>query len=240
MKDSLERKNIKTVYEDEALFVVFKPAGLAVETKRVAEEDLESILRKMYPKDSLSAITRLDQPVSGLVLIARTKEAAAALSRQLNEHKIKKMYRAFVSGSFSKDSKAGEKNSPEGFLKDYLVRDAKTNTSRVVLPGEKDYKIAKEAILFYREVFPGEVEIDLKTGRHHQIRVQLANAGHPILGDYKYGNATSIEETKAKGISQLMLFAEELTFFHPSTGEEVCVRKENVPAVGKNRFDKSI
>ena len=220
MNESAFIREMEIVYEDKVILVVNKPAGLAVETKRVAEEDLESILRKRYPQDkSLFVITRLDQPVSGLVLFARTKEAAADLSKQLLEHRIKKKYRAFISGSFKENGQA-----TEGILKDRLIKDARTNTSKVVHLNEKDYKIAKEAILFYREVSPGEAEIDLQTGRHHQIRVQLSNAGHPILGDYKYGNAASIEETKAKGISKLMLLAEELTFVHPLTGETVCVK----------------
>lgn len=213
---------VRIVYEDASLLVVDKPAGLAVETKRVAEEDLESLLKKRYPKDqSLSPITRIDQPVSGLVLFARTKEAAADLSRQLNEHTIRKKYRAFVSGSFE-SAKAAEERE----LRDRLMKDGRNNSSRVVKPGEKDYKNAKEAILFYKEVAPGELVIDLKTGRHHQIRVQLANAGHPILGDYKYGNAESVAETKEKGITKLMLFAEELSFRHPVTGKEICVRAD--------------
>ena len=220
MNESAFISEMEIVYEDKVILVVNKPAGLAVETKRVAEEDLESILRKRYPQDkSLFVITRLDQPVSGLVLFARTKEAAADLSKQLQEHRIKKKYRAFISGSFEKDGQ-----DTEGILKDRLIKDARTNISKVVHLNEKDYKIAKEAILFYREVSPGEAEIDLQTGRHHQIRVQLSNAGHPILGDYKYGNAASIEETKAKGIAKLMLLAEELTFVHSLTGETVCVK----------------
>ena len=88
---------VKIVYEDEYVLVADKPAGLAVETKRVAEEDLESLLRKRYPQDKcLFPITRIDQPVSGLVLFARTKRAAAELSRQLQEHTIQKKDTALI------------------------------------------------------------------------------------------------------------------------------------------------
>jgi len=211
---------IKIIFEDDSIVVIGKPAGIAVQTKKLAEEDAESFLRKhlkaegAVPKDGYPApITRLDQPVEGLVLFAKTKEAAANLTRQLNEHSMKKIYRADIYGSFE--------NIPRGTLRDRLLKDGKTNTSRVVLPGESGYADGKEASLNYEETAPGVLRIELITGRHHQIRVQLANAGHPILGDLKYGTAESKEESDRRGIARLMLTAEELHFNHPKTGERV-------------------
>jgi len=215
-------QELKILYEDEAILVVCKQAGLAVETKKIAEEDLESLLKKHLAKDGdrngkkqppyLAPINRLDQPVRGLVLFARTKEAAGKLSKDLTDGKITKIYRASVFGSF---------DEPEGTLKDTLVKDGKTNTSRVVKPGDSGYREGKEAILHYKEISPGEEEIRLLTGRHHQIRVQLANAGHPILGDNKYGNARSREESEKRRITQIALTAQKLIFDHPVSGKRM-------------------
>ena len=130
-------------YEDEDLLVVYKPAGLAVQTKKFAEEDLESLLRKQTKTAYLAPITRLDQPVEGLVLFAKTKEAAAKLSKQLNDHSMKKIYRATVYGSFGENAK--------GSLSDRLYKDGRTNTSKVVLPGDRDYAMGKDSSLNYEE-----------------------------------------------------------------------------------------
>ena len=214
-------------YEDDDVLVVLKPPGLAVETKRIGEEDLVSLLRK-YRKAmdggksdfSPAPINRLDQPVSGLVLFAKNRTAAAKLSEGLRDGDFTKVYRAAVSGSFEEK---------KGKLVSRLYKDAKTNTSKAVKPGDALYDKAKEAVLEYEEITPGEVIIRLYTGRHHQIRVQLSEAGHPILGDFKYGNASSMEEAKKKGITRLMLTACELSFPHPATKKRMTftVNKDN-------------
>ena len=201
-------KLMKILYEDESIVVIGKPAGLAVQTKNIAEEDALSLLRKETRSPYLAPINRLDQPVRGLVLFAKSKTSAAVLSKDLTLGKISKFYRAKVYGSFEKK---------EGELRDILYKDAKTNTSRVVKPGEWEYKDGKEAVLEYKETAPGELSIRLITGRHHQIRVQLANAGHPILGDVKYGNEESKAESKEKGIRTIALTAERLIINHPVT-----------------------
>ena len=215
-------QEVKILYEDKAILVACKKAGLAVETKKIAEEDLESILKKHLMSNGdfatrkqppyLAPINRLDQPVRGLVLFAKNREAAAILTKDLTDGKIEKIYHAAVFGSF---------DHPEGTLKDILIKDGKTNSSRVVLPGDKSYKDGKEAILHYKETSPGELEIRLITGRHHQIRVQLANAGHPILGDAKYGTAESKEESDKKEIRQISLTAQKLVFSHPVTKKQL-------------------
>lgn len=202
---------VKIIYEDAQILVAGKPAGLAVQTKKIAEEDLESLLRKKLKNSNLAPITRLDQPVEGLVLFAKTKEAAAKLTKQLTEHSMQKIYLAGIYGSFGEGAK--------GSLKDRLYKDGRSNTSKVVLPGDSCYAEGKDSALNYEEISPGELRIELLTGRHHQIRVQLANAGHPILGDTKYGSEKSREETARLGIKRLMLTAKELEFKHPVTGK---------------------
>lgn len=212
-------QNYKIILEDETILVVGKPAGLAVETRKPAEEDLESLLRKELSKRKsdqkgqppyLAPINRLDQPVRGLVLFAKTKAAAAALSKDLNAGAVTKIYRATVFGSFEKK---------EGRLKDVLVKDPKTNTSKVVTEKDPLFREGKTAELLYKETAPGELEIELLTGRHHQIRVQLSNAGHPILGDMKYASALSKEESDQRGIKEIALTAWKLRFKHPVTGK---------------------
>lgn len=206
-------QEVKILYEDDSILVACKPAGLAVETKKIAEEDLESILRKRLKQSPyLAPINRLDQPVRGLVLFAKSKASAAVLSKALTDGSISKIYKASVYGSFEEE---------EGTLKDVLYKDGKTNTSRVVKPGEKDFKDGKEAVLCYKQEAPGELEIRLITGRHHQIRVQLAHAGHPILGDNKYGSEESRAESAEKGIRAIALTAWKLSFLHPVTKKQL-------------------
>ena len=211
MKDKIE-----TIYEDDDIVVVAKSAGIAVQTKKLAEEDVQSLLRKQLKVKQLFPITRLDQPVEGLVLFAKTKEAAAKLTKQLNDHSMKKIYRAEIYGSFGENAK--------GTLKDRIYKDGRTNTSKVVTPGDANYNEGKDSVLEYEEIEPGVLRINLLTGRHHQIRVQLSNAGHPILGDKKYGTPESTSQAAGMGITRLMLTAEELEFTHPKTGERVNFR----------------
>ena len=219
--DDIKNRNITIYFEDDSVLVAGKPAGLAVQTRKIAEEDLESLLRKKISaggnsggKVFLSPVNRIDQPVEGLVLFAKTRQAADKLTGQLTRGEIRKIYEAEVYGTFPETEK-------KGCLKDKLYKDERTNISRVVNPGDKVFAKGKDAELFYEEVTPGKLKIRLITGRHHQIRVQLSHAGHPILGDFKYGTKESLEETKARGINRLMLTAKELTFKHPVSGEEM-------------------
>ena len=209
--------DIKVIYKDSEIIIVNKPAGIPVQTKNITQKDLESEIKKMLSAEGkkdpyLAVINRLDQPVSGLVLFARNKNAAAKLSDDLVKGRIDKYYRAEVLGEFEQK---------EGVLEDMLYKDAKANVSFRVDEKDPRYKEAKKAVLEYKEVSPGELEIKLITGRHHQIRVQLANAGHPILGDTKYGNEASKEEASKRGIKELKLKAYKLEINHPRTGERL-------------------
>ncbi|MBR1391440.1 MAG: RluA family pseudouridine synthase [Lachnospiraceae bacterium] len=199
----------KIIYEDSQLIVCVKPAGMAVQTRRVGEMDLYSeLMNHVAGKNEknvpyIGIVHRLDQPVEGVMVFAKTREAAAALNRQLQEYGFGKYYYAVTKGMPEPKS---------GTMTDYLRKDGKTNTSLVVdekTPG------AKKAVLNYEVLGQREdkslVRIQLKTGRHHQIRVQMAHAGCPLLGDRKYGTA-------GKGEPSLALCAYRLSFLHPTEG----------------------
>ena len=206
---------MEVLFEDDEILVVDKPAGIATQSKGIAARDLESECKK-YRKSKgevpeIYVVHRLDQPVSGILVFAKTKEAAAALTKGMKEDDFSKDYRATV----YKESqiKPGDK------LVDYLIKDGKTNTSCVV---PKNIPGAKEAILTYEteeeKDCTASLLVHLKTGRHHQIRVQLANAGMPILGDLKYGTPASISYSQDNKITNVKLCAYHLEFNHPKTG----------------------
>ena len=205
------------IYKDSEIIVVNKGAGVPVQTKSITQKDLESEMKKLLVSEGiknpyLAVINRLDQPVSGLVLFALNKNAAAKLSDDLIKGRIDKYYKAEILGEFERK---------EGVLEDMLYKDAKANVSYVTDEKSPHFKESKKAVLEYKEVSPGSLEIKLITGRHHQIRVQLAHAGHPLLGDTKYGTEESREETAKRGIKELKLKAYKLEINHPRTGERM-------------------
>ncbi|MBQ4275233.1 MAG: RluA family pseudouridine synthase [Lachnospiraceae bacterium] len=211
--------NLEIIYEDSNILIIYKPAGVPVQTASITSKDCISEIKNYLSKKGVknpyvAVINRLDQPVSGLVLFALDQKAAAKLSDDLQNGRIDKYYHAKVYGEFEEK---------EGTLTDVLYKDAKQNISMVVKEGDAHFKDGKKAILNYREVSPGELDIKLITGRHHQIRVQLASAGHPILGDLKYGTDESKEETKNKGIDRLQLTSYKLVFRHPTTKKELII-----------------
>ena len=165
----------------------------------------------------IGLVHRLDQPVSGLLVFAKTKEAAAFLSKQMDNGKFGKHYYAVVLGKPQKD---------KGVLEDYLYKDAHSNMTKVV---DKTFPEAKNAVLEYSTVktlwaIENDTEatlldIKLQTGRHHQIRVQLSNAGMPILGDTKYGSIRSKEFSRDSACRNVALCAYKLSFVHPVTKE---------------------
>lgn len=201
--------DFQIIYEDESLIVCRKPAGVAVQTKKLGQADMESLL-KNYRADKgeqpyIGVVHRLDQPVEGVMVFAKTKETAAALSRQIAAKLADKCYYAVVEGVPEKQRKT---------LVDYLVRDGRTNTSSVVMRGTPE---AKRAELSYEVAEQNGkravLRIRLETGRHHQIRVQLAHAGLPIVGDRKY----NFKENIAPSGGGLMLCSYKIGFKHPKT-----------------------
>lgn len=215
-------KQNRILYEDNDIIVCHKPAGIATQTARVGQADMVSeisnYLKTAHPERKsppyVGVVHRLDQPVEGILVFAANKAAAADLSRQAAGDSMKKEYLAVV---------CGENFPRAGELTDYLLKDGKTNTSRVVPPAVKD---AKEARLSYEVLSQGPsdtafVRVRLYTGRHHQIRVQMANAGMPLLGDRKYGGETAAVLSSQLGVREIALCAYRLAFTHPKTEERM-------------------
>lgn len=235
----------RILHEDNDIIVCHKPVGIATQTARVGQADMVSEIANYLAHGKMMSdghrlkdpvgkgldsgiekspyvgvVHRLDQPVEGILVFARNKQAAADLSRQAAGEEMKKEYLALVCGRDMQ--RAGE-------LKDYLLKDGKTNTSHVV-PAE--VKGAKEARLSYEVLWEKSpevlVKICLHTGRHHQIRVQMANAGMPLLGDHKYAGEEVLALSKELGIRETALCAYRLAFTHPKTGKrmEFAIRPE--------------
>lgn len=203
------------LYEDSDVIVCHKPASMATQTARIGEKDmlseLKNYLYSVNGHDSyVGLIHRLDQGVEGVLVFAKKPSAAANLSHQITEHAMKKSYYAVVYGDMKQQSAA---------LTDYLIKNSKDNLSRVV---SADTKGAKKAELNYRCIRSDEVrklhmlQIELITGRHHQIRVQLAHQGLPIVNDFKYGYYG--DKIGKDGIA---LCAYKLCFYHPVTRREM-------------------
>ena len=191
------------LYEDDSLIVVNKPAGLPVETRRLTETDLVSLMKTHVKGGYIAVINRLDQPVEGLLLFAKNKKSASALSKSLRSGQFEKIYLALVEGHFKEQS---------GTMTDRLLKDGRKNMSFT-----STAKQAKKAVLTYRVLEERKdaslLEIHLETGRHHQIRVQLSSRSHALLGDRKYGTGTSPAFPA--------LAAAKLSFPHPVTKERL-------------------
>lgn len=232
MTDFEKRGNImnnRIIYEDSDILVCYKASGMPVQSGRIGTQDMVSMLKNHLAEQSgkkgepyLGLVHRLDQPVEGLLVFAKTKQAAASLSAQVQNGIMKKYYRAVVCANVEAkavtgaQTEVGENMAEKVRLTDWLVKDNRTNSSCVVKEGTKD---AKKAVLEYKILKSvGDrslVEIELFTGRHHQIRVQMAATGMPLVGDRKY-NTT---ESAAKG--SVALCACRLEFVHPKTKKKM-------------------
>lgn len=235
----------RILYEDNDIIVCHKPAGIATQTARVGQADMVSEIANYLAVAGGSAashgtgnktghitggrpyvgvVHRLDQPVEGVLVFAKNRHAAAGLGRQIQENRMEKYYYAVV---------CGQKFESDGVLTDYLLKDGKTNTSRIVPP---EVKNAKKAVLDYRVVTKTTcmeetgaesshsialVEIRLHTGRHHQIRVQMSHSGMSLLGDYKYADAETLKISERMHIRETALCAYRLSFLHPRTGRRL-------------------
>ena len=204
---------LHVLYEDNHVLAVAKPAGLATmgaaagETTLLTEAKL--YLKQKYHKPGnvyLGVVSRLDALVTGVVVFARTSKAAQRLTDQFRTRTVEKTYWAIVEGTV--EPVAGECVA-------WVVKDERAERMRVVGP---QFPGAKEARLKYRRVAivhrDSLVEVELETGRKHQIRVQWADRGHPILGDAKYGSRRSFS-------SGIALHARRLVFMHPVQGEPI-------------------
>lgn len=201
---------INIIYEDNHLLVVEKPINIPVCEDETKDLDLLTILKK-YLKEKynkpgnvyLGLVHRLDRPVGGIMVFAKTSKAASRLSNQVREKQLSKIYYAVV------ENKLKQKDT----LKDYLIKNEKTNITTVTTKDK-----GKEAILNYEVLKTKDnlnlVKINLVTGRSHQIRVQFSSRNNPLYGDQKY-NKNAISNTN------IALFAKILSFNHPVTKEKL-------------------
>jgi len=210
----MNKTNLNILYEDSHIIVCVKPHGIATQSKKTGSPDMVNLIKKHIFLNNpdkgepyLAVIHRLDQPVKGILVFAKTPFAARELNKQLTSHGFGKYYLASVEG---------ELPSPEGVLENYLVKDVRTNLSRVCDKNTKDAKLAR---LNYRvlnkEQSDSLIEIKLDTGRHHQIRVQFSHIGCPLVGDTKYNKSLAGQ----KGWQEIALCAYKLDFKHPKTGK---------------------
>ena len=193
------------IIENNNQFIVCnKPAGLPSVPDKSNDTNIQNLLES-YCKQSLHALSRIDRPVSGIMLFSKNNNATTTLTEQLKNRSVQKVYYGFVEGHLDTD---------QGEMVDYLIK--KGNKAQVVPEGSKDSKIAK---LSYKVVDQLErytlLELELITGRFHQIRAQLAHIGHPLKGDVKYGARRKNRDRS------IHLHAYKLKFNHPVTNEEV-------------------
>lgn len=215
---------LRVIFEDNHCIAVCKNAGVPTQEDESHDAGLMNAV-KMYLKEKykkpgnvfLGLLHRLDRPVSGVVLFAKTSKAASRLSAQFRERKVKKIYEAWVEGTLPQ----GE----ERVLVHYLLKNPVKNKVTAFDSLQKD---ALRAELRYKvmEQKRGNslLEIEPLTGRPHQIRVQLSAIGHPVVGDVKYGARSKFQDGKA-----IALFAKSLSFSHPITKEEVTVHCDTTP-----------
>lgn len=210
-------ENLKIIYEDNHIIVVEKIPNIPSQADKTGDIDMLSLVKKYikvkYEKKGevyLGLVHRLDRPVGGVMVFARTSKAASRLSESIRNKDFQKTYLAIVDGKFEET---------EGTLEDYLYKDERNNISKVVKKDKKNAKFAKldyEVLNYDDKRDLSLVKINLHTGRHHQIRVQLSNSGHSIYGDQKYG-------TRGKN-KQIRLWAYEVSFSHPTKKEKVTFR----------------
>lgn len=207
---------MEVIYEDNHIVVVNKRPGEIVQGDKTGDtplsESVKQYLKEKYHKPGnvfCGVVHRIDRPVGGLVVFAKTSKALARLNDMLRKGEIHKTYWALVEGHPEKG---------EDTLRDFLVSDGRINKTFIAREGAKE---AKESVLKYTTVSNGErytlLEIQLLTGRKHQIRAQLAGIGHPIKGDLKYGARRSNPDG---GIS---LLARHIEFVHPVSKTPVCL-----------------
>jgi len=231
----MNKTNLNILYEDSHIIVCVKPHGIATQSKQIGSPDMVNLIKKHIFLNNpdkgepyLAVIHRLDQPVKGILVFAKTPFAAKELNKQLTSQGFGKYYLATVEGQLPAE---------EGTLENYLVKDARTNLSRVCDKNTKDAKLAR---LHYRVLNWGQgqlnlgrcqtnlstsqIEIKLDTGRHHQIRVQFAHIGCPLLGDTKYNKSLAGK----KGWQEIALCAYKLDFIHPKTGDKMHFEVDNM------------
>lgn len=205
---------INVIYEDNHIIVVEKPVNIPSQGDKTGDIDMLTLIKE-YIKEKynkpgnvyLGLVHRLDRPVGGVMVFAKTSKAASRLSEQVREKVFQKRYLVICNGKMEK---------AYGTLEDYLLKNERNNMSKVVKEGTKNSKYANldyEVLKYDKDLDLSVLKILLHTGRHHQIRVQLSSRGHSIYGDQKYGG-------RGHG-KQITLWAYSLTILHPITKEEM-------------------
>lgn len=217
---------INILYEDNHVLCVEKPVNMPSAEDSSQDPDLLNLCRDYiktaYQKPGnvyLGLVHRLDRPVGGVMVFAKTSKAASRLSESVRKHELKKEYLAVIDALIPDDS---------GTLKDYLVKDSRTNTTRVTDEAHGKYSELDYEVLERKE---GRtlVRVYLKTGRSHQIRVQFASRGWPLVYDQRYN--------PHPGKGQIALYAAKLTFPHPTLKTPVIVEHEPPRTSVWNRFE---
>lgn len=233
---TIASKYFYTIYEDSDILVVDKPAGLIVESQKESDLTLEKILKKKLgiklPRSGI--VHRLDRDTSGLMVVAKNAKSLVSLQNQFASHKVKKIYYALVFG------KIEPKN---GTIKISLKRDPK-NRIRFIASMAKD---AKDAVTKYKVLKNFEIkkqqtsflEIQLLTGRTHQIRAHFFAIGYPILGDQVYKTRDSEVFSRSLNLDRQFLHAGELSFTHPGN-KKIVDFKSDLPDNLSNITDQSI
>ncbi|MBQ3655643.1 MAG: RNA pseudouridine synthase [Bacteroidales bacterium] len=207
---------MQVIYEDNHIIIVSKTVNEIVQGDKTGDETLidkvKKYIKEKYNKPGevfLGLTHRLDRPTSGIVIFARTSKALSRLNAMFRDGEIHKTYWAITSN---------RPNEDEGTLEDFLKKNEKLNKSFIAKPSDKE---AKKAILNYKILSVSDRyylwEINLLTGRHHQIRCQLANIGCPVKGDLKYGYPRSNPD------GGLSLHARKVEFIHPVSKKEISV-----------------
>ena len=208
--------NIKIIFEDKNIIVIEKTAGMPSQPDRTGDTSVLDELGAYFGREMKTIVHRLDRPVGGLMVFGKTRESVKKLSEDIKNKIFNKNYYAVCFGAPVKK---------KIFLSDYIVEDKRKNIS--LISSEED-KNAKKAILEMEciETITDEklgeislVDVNLITGRHHQIRLQLSNAGYPILGDRKYGRRT-------RGVEFPALYSGSISFRHPVSGKEMHFEKK--------------
>lgn len=207
---------LNVLYEDNHIIVVEKPINVLSQGDGTGDLSLLDIVKEYvkvkYNKPGnvyIGLVHRLDRPVGGIMVFARTSKAASRLSKQVSEHNFSKKYYAIVSGKMEKE---------EGFLVDNLKKLDNGNT--IVSSDGKKSVLSYKVLEYNKDINASLVDISLKTGRHHQIRVQFASRGHALLGDQRYGKQDKM---------QIALFSYELVFEHPVSKKKMkfSIKPEN-------------
>ena len=200
---------LNIVYEDNHLLVVEKPSNIPVQEDSSKDIDMLTILKEYRKVNEnkpgeafIGLVHRLDRPVSGIMVFAKTSKAASRLSDQISQNNFHKTYLAVIEGTLP----------PQGKFEDYLIKNEKENKSYVTTKEKGKYSCLEYQVLSTKDNL-SLVEINLITGRSHQIRLQFSSRNHPLIGDSKYGNNPNNID--------IALFAKSITFNHPTTKEEL-------------------